>query len=413
MNAFLLSSNRTDLRGIHAAPPGVTSLPTHSTPSGERTPVPPPSSGSGLQLSEVPLDSLPTTVQRTLEGIDRLLVYSTPMRMRFRGVTVRDGLLLRGPHGWAEAAPFWDYAPHEASVWLRSALRSALRPSPTPLRERIPVNVTIPVCSPAVTRERVLNSDGCLTAKVKVADPGVSLAEDCARVEAAAQALAEIARPLRDVSSMAGPAALRAMANLPRPRLRVDVNGAWDVDQARTALEELDRAAEAVGGLEYAEQPCATVDELARLRRSCDIPIAADESIRRAEDPLAVVRAEAADIAVVKVAPLGGVERALAIAAETGLDVVVSSAVDSSVGLAQGVALAAALPDLPYACGLATSQLLAADVCASPLLPVNGFLGVREVCPDEDLIDRVPVAQECLTRWLARLEAMCDVMGAA
>lgn len=413
MNAFLLSSTRTDLRGIHAAPPGVTSLPSDSTPIGERTSMQPPSAGSGLQLSEVAISSLPAAVQRTLEGIDRLLVYSTPLRMRFRGVTVRDGLLLHGPHGWAEAAPFWDYGPHEASVWLRSALRSALRPAPPALRERIPVNVTIPVCSPSVARERVLNSDGCLTAKVKVADPGGSLAEDCARVEATAQALAELARPLQDVSSMAGPAALRAMANLPRPHLRVDVNGAWDVEQARHALLELDRAAEAVGGLEYVEQPCATVDELAQLRRTCDIPIAADESIRRAEDPLAVVRAEAADIAVVKVAPLGGVERALAIAAETGLDVVVSSAVDSSVGLAQGVALAAALPELPYACGLATSQLLSADVSASPLLPVNGMLECRSVAPDDELIDRVPVEEECLTRWLARLEAMCDVMGSA
>lgn len=413
MNAFLLSSTRTDLRGIHAAPPGVTSVSDGLAPIGKRTPVPPPSAGSGLQLSEVPLSSLPPTVRRMLEGIDRLLVYSTPLRMRFRGVTVRDGLLLHGAHGWAESSPFWDYGSHEASVWLRSALRSALRPAPAPLRARIPVNVTIPVCSPSVARERVLNSDGCLTAKVKVADPGVSLEDDCARVEAAAQALAEIARPLQDVSSMAGPAAMRAIANLPRPHLRVDVNGAWDVQHARTALKELDRAAEAVGGLEYAEQPCATVDEMAELRRSCDIPIAADESIRRAEDPLAVVRAEAADIAVVKVAPLGGVERALAIAAETGLDVVVSSAVDSSVGLAQGVALAAALPELPYACGLATSQLLSADICSIPLLPQDGFLEVRSIAPDEDLIDRVPVAEDCMTRWLTRLGAMCDVMGAA
>ena len=195
-----------------------------------------------------------------------------------------------------------------------------------------------------------MRDGGCATAKVKVAEPGQSLAEDQARVEAVRDALG------------------------PSGRVRVDANGAWSVDDAVTAIGLLDRAA---GGLEYVEQPCATVEELAAVRRAVDVPIAADESIRRASDPYLVRDLEAADIAVLKVQPLGGVRACLRIAEEIGLPVVVSSALETSVGIAAGLALAGALPSLPYACGLATVQLLTADVVAEPLLPVDGVAAGR------------------------------------
>src|SRR5213076_1593441 len=180
-------------------------------------------------------------------------------------------------------------------------------------------------------------------------------------------------------------------------RIRVDANGAWDVEHAERALRELGRF-----GLEYAEQPCATLAELAELRRRVDVPVAADESIRRAEDPLRVRAAGAADIVMLKAQPLGGVRAALAVAEACGLPVVVSSAVETSVGLAAGVALAAALPELPFACGLGTGRLLAADVTSQPLLPVNGLRPVRAVAPEESLVH---ADAETRAGWLARLRA--------
>ena len=226
----------------------------------------------------------------------------------------------------------------------------------------MPVNVTVPAVGPERAYEIVAGS-GCRTAKVKVAERGQREDEDVERVAA-----------VRDALDAAGPGG----------RIRVDANGGWSVEEAARLLRQLARY-----GLEYAEQPCATLDELARLRRIVDLPIAADESIRKAEDPLKVRAAGAADIVMVKVQPLGGVRAALRVAEACGLPVVVSSAVDTSVGLAAGVALAAALPELPYACGLGTMSLLAGDVTASPLTPEAGELPVR----------RPPVDAGQLARW--------------
>jgi O-succinylbenzoate synthase len=226
----------------------------------------------------------------------------------------------------------------------------------------VPVNVTVPAVGPERAYEIVAGS-GCRTAKVKVAERGQREDEDIERVAA-----------VRDALDAAGPGG----------RIRVDANGGWSVEEAARLLRQLARY-----GLEYAEQPCATLDELARLRRRVDIPIAADESIRKAEDPLKVRAAGAADIVMVKVQPLGGVRAALRVAEACGLPVVVSSAVDTSVGLAAGVALAAALPALPYACGLATMSLLDGDVTAAPLAEAGGELPVR----------RPSVDQAALARW--------------
>lgn len=346
----------------------------------------PPAASQSIALSRIPITSLSPRVRRILDGVDDLLVYSAPMSVRFRRVTSRDGLLVHGAEGWGEAAPFWDYDARESSAWLASALAAATRPAPPAKRSRVPVNVTIPVVSPEDAYRRVLTSGGCATAKVKVADPGAGLADDCARVEAVAQALA-------DTVGSAG-------------AVRVDANGAWDEDEAVRAIRALDEAAGMIGGLQYAEQPCPSVDELARVRRRVDVPIAADESIRRAEDPLAVARAGAADIAVIKIAPLGGIDRALGIAQDTGLTLVVSSALETSIGLATGVSAAAALGDV-LACGLATSCFLTADVTADRLTPVDGHLPLRAITPEAGLIDQHVVDEDLRLQWTARLEDMC------
>ncbi|WP_343906835.1 o-succinylbenzoate synthase [Nocardioides aquiterrae] len=299
-------------------------------------------------------------------------VWTVPMRTRFRGITVREGVLLPGPAGWGEWSPFLEYDAVVAEPWLRAAEEAAAGDWPDAVRDRVPVNVTVPAVGPEQAHAIVLRG-GCRTAKVKVAEPGQSLADDQARLEAVRDAIG------------------------PGGRVRIDVNGGWDVDTAVASIGVLDRAA---GGLEYVEQPCASVEELAAVRRAVGVPVAADESIRRAADPYRVRDLEAADVAVLKVQPLGGVRACLRIAEDIGLPVVVSSALETSVGIAAGVALAAALPELPYACGLATVQLLERDVVTDPLLPVDGALPVRVPTVDESLVAADP---ERVAHWEARL----------
>jgi O-succinylbenzoate synthase len=281
-------------------------------------------------------------------------VYAIPLHNRFRGITVREGVLLPGPAGWGEFCPFADYSDADSVPWLQAAVEASEVGWPTPVRDRVEVNTTVPVVGPEKAYELV-RASGCRTAKVKVADPRSSLADDCDRVAAVRDALG------------------------PGGAIRVDANTAWDVDTAVRAIAELDKAA---GGLEYAEQPCPSIDDLAAVRRRVSVRIAADESIRRAEDPLKVAVAGAADIAVLKVSPLGGVRRALEVAEACGLPCVVSSAVETSVGLAAGLALAGALPELEFACGLGTISLLDGDVCADPLSPVGGYLPVPRRPPE-------------------------------
>ncbi len=303
-------------------------------------------------------------------------VYSVPMRTRFRGIDLREGMLLRGPAGWGEFSPFLEYDARVAAPWLRAAREAALVGWPAPVRDTVPVNVTVPAVGPE-DAARIVRAGGCRTAKVKVAEPGQSRAEEEARLEAVRDALG------------------------PDGRIRVDANGLWSVDEAVAAIRTLDRAAR---GLEYVEQPVASVEDLAVVRRMVEVPIAADESIRRAEDPYRVRDLEAADVAVLKVQPLGGVAACLRIAADIGLPVVVSSALETSVGIAAGVALAAALPELPYACGLATVQLLTDDVAEQPLLPLDGALPVVPVRVGPDALARVRASDERIAHWRSRLE---------
>jgi O-succinylbenzoate synthase len=301
-------------------------------------------------------------------------VYRVSLRTRFRGIDVRDGVLVRGPAGWGEFSPFWDYDLTESRRWWAAAEEAAVHGWPTAVRDSVPVNVTVPAVGPRQAHA-IVTASGCRTAKVKVAEPGQTPADDLARVEA-----------VRDALGRSG-------------AIRVDANAAWDVDTAAARIAELDRV-----GLEYVEQPCATLPELAALRRRIDVRIAVDEGVRRSADPLNLHLREAADVVVLKVQPLGGVRAALRVAEAHGLPCVVSSALESSVGIAAGVALAAALPELPFACGLATVALFTDDVTSAPLLPVDGELPVRRPEPDR-LAD---VAADPLTsaRWEARMAAV-------
>jgi o-succinylbenzoate synthase len=302
-------------------------------------------------------------------------VYSIPMTTRFRGITVREGLLLSGPAGWGEFCPFTEYDDAESAPWLAAAVEAAEVGWPEPVRDRVPVNCIVPVVPPERAHAIVVAS-GCATAKVKVADEPGSLAADLERVAAVRDALG------------------------PDGAVRVDANARWDVDEAVAAIRALDRAA---GGLQYVEQPCATIEELAAVRRHVEVRIAADESIRRAEDPLRVAVAGAADIAILKCAPLGGVRRALAVAQACGLPCVVSSALQTSVGMAAEIALAAALPELDFACGLGTGALLAADVVADPLVPRDGWLPVLRRAPEPAARAAVAADPERTRWWLQRL----------
>ena len=298
--------------------------------------------------------------------------YRIPLRTRFRGIDLREGVLVRGRAGWGEFSPFWDYDTSESRRWWAAAVEAACDGWPPPVRSSVPVNVTVPAVDPDRAHAIVAGS-GCRTAKVKVAEPGQDAADDRARLEAVRDAL--------------GPAGA----------LRVDANGAWDVGTAATRLAEWDRAV----GLEYAEQPCPTLGDLAALRRRVQVPIAVDEGVRRADDPRRVDLRDAADLVVLKVQPLGGVRAALEVAEAHGLPCVVSSALESSVGIAAGVALAAALPELPFACGLGTVALLTHDVTSTPLLPVGGELPVRR--PEPDRLGEVAADPGTAGRWAARL----------
>ncbi|MGA8845926.1 MAG: o-succinylbenzoate synthase [Nocardioides sp.] len=304
-----------------------------------------------------------------------LRVLSIPLRSRFRQITVREVVLLEGLDGvWGEWSPFLEYDAEVAAPWLACAREAAAGDWPTPQRSTIEVNVTVPAVGPEQAHAIVLRG-GCRTAKVKVAEPGQSLAEAQARLEAVRDALG------------------------PDGRIRVDANGLWTPDEAITAIAVLDRAA---GGLEYVEQPVMSVEDLAVVRRRVNVPIAADESIRRAADPYRVRDLAAADVAVLKVQPLGGVRACLRIAEDIGLPVVVSSALETSVGIAAGLALAAALPELPYACGLATVQLLSDDVAVDPLEPVAGTLPVGAPVLDEAALDRLAATPDRVAHWEAR-----------
>ena len=313
--------------------------------------------------------------------------YGIPLRTRFRGITVREGMLLPGPAGWGEFCPFADYDDAVSASWLATAIEQCTLGWPEPVRDRVPVNSIVPAVGPERAHEITVGA-GFRTAKVKVADHADSLREDLARVEAVRAALG------------------------PGGAIRIDANGVWTVDTAVASIRLLDKAS---GGLEYVEQPCRSIAELAAVRRKVDVRIAADESIRYADDPLRVAVAGAADVAIIKCAPLGGVRRSLQVAEATGLRCVVSSALETSVGLAAEVALAGALPELAFACGLGTLSLLSGDVVgeSDSLRPVDGFVSVPRVppVPDMDKLESFALADPALEWWQGRLGRVRALVG--
>lgn len=307
-----------------------------------------------------------------------MIVFDLPLATPFRGLSRRQGVLLEGPAGWAEWSPFPEYDDVEAARWLAASLAAATDGHPSPLRDRVPVNGIVPALPPEEAAARAVAS-GCTTIKIKVALPGQGLARDLARVRAVREAL-------------------------PTAAIRVDANGGWSLPEALDAARAL-----APFDLEYLEQPCAEVTELAELRRlvAGRVRIAADESIRRASDPLRVRELAAADVVVLKQQPLGGARACLDLAAALGLPVVVSSAVESVIGIHAGVRLAAALPELPFACGLETGRLLAADV-TRPVAIEDGHIAVG---PDP-VPDTVPPASPEVTRWwVERLHRVAELAG--
>jgi O-succinylbenzoate synthase len=302
--------------------------------------------------------------------------FAIPLRTRFRRTDVREGVLLAGACGWGEWSPFPEYPAPVAARWLAAAREAADTPWPAPLRDTIPVNVTVPAVAPEAARQ-IVAASGCMTAKVKVAEPGQTFSDDLVRVAVVRDALG------------------------PSGKLRLDANGAWTVDEAVPRLRRL-----SAFDLEYAEQPVATLEQMAALRRRVSVPLAVDEVVRLAVDPTHIAGlAEAADVVVLKAQPLGGVWPALRVAEACGLPVVVSSALETSVGIAAGLALAAALPELPYACGLATVQLLTADVVAESLVPLDGAIAVRRPDVDEQRLAAVELTGENRVRWQRRLAA--------
>ncbi|MFF1881409.1 o-succinylbenzoate synthase [Pseudarthrobacter sp. NPDC058196] len=314
--------------------------------------------------------------------LDELLagahVVSLPMRVKFRGIMERESLLLRGPAGWGEFCPFPEYGDAEASRWLAAAIEAGWQGFPAPLRASVPVNATVPAVPADRVPEALARFGRVDAVKVKVAERGQSLDDDAARLRA-------------------------VRAALPEAAIRVDANGGWDVPAAVEALTRLAHV-----GLEYAEQPVPSIEGLAEVRsrlRDAGTPvlIAADESVRKETDPLRVARAGAADLIVVKVAPLGGVRRALDIVAQAGLPAVVSSALDTSVGIRAGLALAAALPELPYACGLGTVSLFESDITVDPLVADDGAIGLRDAVPDAGLLERFAAPAERREWWLDRV----------
>ena len=291
--------------------------------------------------------------------LESAVPFALPLARTFRGLDVREGVLIPGPHGWGEFAPFDDYSDVASARWLDAAIEAAFDDRPEAVRDSIVVNAIIPVCdahdAALMTREAVAR--GCTTIKVKVGS--VELADDIDRVAA-----------IREALGGAG-------------AIRIDANAAWSLEGAVVALRELEPF-----GLEYAEQPCATAD-LRALRSRTSVRLAVDEGIRQSDDPESVGRdlAEFADIAILKPQTLGGIAATVRIAESlhdrAGMPVVISGSLDSAVGLSAVVAAAAAVPELPFASGLGTGALLAADVVETPLIPVAGRIPVGRVAPDE------------------------------
>jgi O-succinylbenzoate synthase len=284
--------------------------------------------------------------------LETMRVVALPTKTNFRGIKVREVALFKGEYGWGEFSPFLEYSEAECAPWLKCAIEAATKPRPELFRQSIKVNGTMPALNDPKEIEGIVNSfPGVTTFKVKV---GENLSEDIARL-----------------------AKVRALR--PESKLRIDVNGNWSIADAVTNLRAI---YENIGPLEYVEQPCATIEELRELKEKLqiNIPIAGDEVLRKARDPFAINLEGAVDILMLKVQPLGGIERAHKLAAHHKIPVVVSSALESAVGINYGMILAASFPEMDLECGLGTGSLLAANVAELPI--IDGQIHIREFEPE-------------------------------
>jgi len=307
-------------------------------------------------------------------------VLSIPMRTKFRGLTTREVLLFEGPNGWAEWSPFTEYEDEEASIWLKAAIEWAFGDIPKTDVKTIKVNATLPAVKDV---RKALEPFGKFeVVKIKVAEAGQTLQDDLDRIH-------------------------QVREHYPDVRIRLDANGNWDIE---TSLKIAKTIYQENVPLEYLEQPVRTIAEMAELKlklQEFDIKIAADESVRKVSDPLAVAQANAADILVLKVAPLGGINNALAIAKEAGLPVVVSSALETSVGISMGAHLAALL-NSEYASGLATAALLTQDATDTPLIPKDGEIEIAGINLDEDLMQKIQALEDRTSWWQHRLNRVLN-----
>ena len=309
--------------------------------------------------------------------LDTLRVIALPMKTKFRGISVREVALIKGSYGWGEFSPFLEYDDAESAPWLASAIEAASTPKPELYRSSVAVNGTIPATNDKKVIDDLITSySGVKTYKVKVGD---NLSEDIVRLTR-----------------------IRSLGR--KVKIRIDVNGLWSVEQALTNLYAF---YENVGPFEYVEQPCATLDELRELKSKIRIPlkIAVDEVIRKSSDPFALDLQGAADIVMLKVQPLGGIKRAHAIAEHHKLPIVVSSALESAVGINHGLMLAASFKEMNFDCGLGTGSLLAADVAHFPI--VDGKIEISEFEPQLDGLD---VAPDRFEWWKNRIMRTAELL---
>lgn len=315
------------------------------------------------------------------EALASLRVLALPMRTTFRSLDVRETALIKGESGWGEFAPFIEYSDQESLPWLESAIEAADKPLSPALRELIPINATVPASNDEAEIEQIMSwYPGVDTVKIKV---GTGIREDLARIKAVRK-------------------------YLPKAKIRIDVNGSWSPDDALININAIYNEV-AGDSLEYVEQPVANLDELKQLKEgmSVDVKIAGDEVLRKAKDPFAISLDGAIDLLMLKVSPLGGIKRAMDLAIHHKLPVVVSSALESAVGISHGLALAARLPELDYACGLGTSALFNQDISHIPI--INGAIKVKNYPIDIAQIERHELKGERLEWWRNRISRVWNL----
>jgi O-succinylbenzoate synthase len=319
------------------------------------------------------------------EALASLRVLALPMRTTFRSLDVRETALIKGESGWGEFAPFVEYSDQESLPWLESAIEAADKALSPALRESIPINATVPASNDEAEIEQILSwYPGVDAVKIKV---GTGIKEDLARIKAVRK-------------------------YLPKAKIRIDVNGSWSVDDALININAIYNEV-AGDSLEYVEQPVASLDELRQLKEgmTVDVKIAGDEVLRKAADPFAINLEGAIDILMLKVSPLGGIKRAIDLASHHKLPVVISSALESAVGISHGLALAARIPKLDYACGLGTSALFNQDISDIPI--ISGAIKVKNYPIDIAQIERHELKGERLEWWRNRISRVWNLRRTA